>query len=95
MKKKIFCLVNGGRGTDMQNVLALCEDGHCLGQHLSSSEGWAKHDIGITSDMKHDSYKQHCPDGYDLVWLDNPEDSDELKAAYTLNQELRVAAETD
>lgn len=86
--KKIFCFVNSGRDTNWQIVIALCEDGHCLAQHLSSSEGFAKHDIGITSDCKHEKYKEHCPEGYELIWLDNPESSVDLDAAYEKNQEL-------
>lgn len=75
----------------MNVVIALCEDGHCLAQHLSSNEGFAKHDIGLTSDWKHDNYKEHCPDGYELIWLDEPQDSKEIDAAYELNQQLREA----
>lgn len=86
--KKIYCFINGGKGTDMNNVIALCEDGHCLAGHLSSTEGWAKHDIGINSDWKHDKYKEHCPEGYELVWVDDAEGHEGIDAAYTLNQAL-------
>lgn len=86
--KKIYCFVNGGRNTEFQHVIALCEDGHCLAAHLSSHEHWAKHDIGINSDWKHDKYKEHCPEGYELIWIDNPETSEEISEAYKLNQEL-------
>lgn len=37
--------------------------------HLSSGETWCKHDMGITSDWKHDIYNEMYPDGYELVWL--------------------------
>lgn len=93
MKKKIYCFVNSGRGSDMQHVIALCEDGHCLAGHLSSSEGFAKHDIGMTSDWKHDHYKEHCPEGYELIWVDEPGGSPEIDAAYLLNQQIAKAAE--
>jgi hypothetical protein len=89
MIKKIYCFVNSGKGSDWQNVIALCEDGHCLAQHLSSSEGWAKHDIGINSNWKHDNYKNHCPEGFELIWIDEPENSEEVDLAYSLNQKLR------
>ena len=88
MAKKIYCFVNSGAGTDMQFVIALCEDGHCLAQHLSSSLGFAKHDIGMNSDWKHENYKEHCPEGYELVWIDDPKNSLEIDAAYLLNQQL-------
>lgn len=93
--KKIFCFVNSGRNTQWQMVVALCEDGHCLAQHCSSSERWAKHDIGINSDWKHDNYKGHCPDGYELVWLDNPSGIPEFEAACKKNEELSVLAEKE
>jgi len=90
--KKIFCFINGGNGSDWFNVLALCEDGHCLAQHVSSSEWWAKIDIGVNSDRQHDQYKEHCLDGYELVWIDDPANSAELAAAYAKNQELAADA---
>jgi len=86
--KKIFCFVNSGKGTDCQAVMALCADGVFLASHISSSEGFARHDIGITSDWKHDTYKKHCPEGFDLEWVDDPLNHPELMAAYELNQKL-------
>jgi len=85
---KIFCWVNAGKGTDWQVVMAMAEDGTCLASHVSSSESFAKHDIGITSDWKHETYKKHCPDGYELVWVDDarPGNHPGLDAAYAKNQ---------
>lgn len=40
-----------------------------IANHGSSGETWCKHDMGITSDWKHDIYKVEHPDGYELVWL--------------------------
>ena len=49
------------------------EDGvtklNSIAGHWSSGENWCKHDMGITSDWKHDTYKELYPDGYELVWL--------------------------
>jgi len=50
---------------------AVAEDGYALCSHLSSSVEFSKHDMGLTSDWKHDIYKKHYPDGYNLVWLDS------------------------
>lgn len=84
----IFCWVNSGRGTDWQVVMAMAEDGTCLASHVSSNEDWAKHDIGITSDWKHEDYRRHYPDGYELVWVDDakPGNHSGLDAAYAKNQ---------
>ncbi len=53
-------------------VTAVAEDGTVLAGHYSSSEWWARHDIGIGSEWKHDKYKAHYPDGYELVWEEPP-----------------------
>lgn len=71
-KTKIYCTVNGGGG-DMWNAIAICEDGHSLAGHLCSSEGWCAHDLGIGSDWKHDKYREHCPEGYELIWVSGAE----------------------
>lgn len=84
---KIFCFVNGG-SPGWFSALAICEDGHCLAGHTCSSEGWAQHDLGIGSDWKHDKYREHCPNGFELVWVDDPKTHPGLQAAYLLNQEL-------
>lgn len=81
---KIFCFVNGGNERDWFQVIALCEDGHCLAQHISSSVRFAMHDIGINSEIKHENYKGHCPNGYELVWVNADEviGHTEIDAAY-------------
>lgn len=86
---KIYCFVNSGVGTDWQNVLAMAEDGTCLAEHISSSKGFAKHDIGWTSDWQHEHYGKHYPDGYELEWVDSPKDHEGLLHAYALNQERK------
>ena len=50
---------------------AIAEDGTPLAGHLSSNEDFLKHGMGLTSSWKHDKYKVHYPDGYELKWLNN------------------------
>jgi hypothetical protein len=73
-KPKIYCFINGGTNYFM-NVAALAEDGTTLAGHASSNEYWAQHDIGILSDWKHENYQKHYPNGFELVWLNDPEKS--------------------
>lgn len=40
-----------------------------IASHWSSNEAWCMHDMGITSDWKHDIYKELYPNGYELIWL--------------------------
>jgi hypothetical protein len=70
---------------------ALAEDGKCLARHLSSSVSFSKHDMGLTSDWKHEHYKEHYPDGFELEWIDEDKlDGHEgFKAAYQKNQEKK------
>jgi hypothetical protein len=67
---KIYCFINGG-SPGFLCVVALAEDGTGICSHLSSNIMYAKHDIGISSDWKHDLYKNHYPNGYELEWIDN------------------------
>ncbi len=92
-KPKIFCWVNSGRDTDMQMVCAMAEDGTGLAGHCSSSEHWARHDIGMTSDWKHDLYRKHYPDGYELEWVSDakPGQHAGIDAAYAKNQAIYAA----
>jgi hypothetical protein len=88
---KIYVFLTGRweRTGDVMSA-ALAEDGTGLGGHLSSSESWAKHDMGVTSNRKHEGYREHYPHGYEVVWLDNPEADAGWQAAHALNQRQLV-----
>lgn len=81
---KIFCFIDEQLATGDVIVRALAEDGTHLAAHFSSSVRWAKHDIGITSDWKHEHYKKHYPDSYELVWVDDPETHEDIQPAIAL-----------
>lgn len=69
-KPKIFiCGAPGGISKFDWTGCALAEDGTGLGEHLCSSLDFVQHDMGVTSDWKHEHYAKHYPDGYCLVWL--------------------------
>ena len=91
--KKIYCFINNKEITNWNDVIALAEDGHFLTNHISSDKYWAQHDIGLTSDWKHDIYEKYYPDGYELVWLDNPESDKGWLAAIEYNNSLGKEAE--
>lgn len=75
--KTIYATVNGG-SDGWWNAIAICECGSALAGHISSTHGWAKHDMGLDNDVmkQHAKYRAHCPDGYKLVWVG----SDELRS---------------
>ena len=85
--------VHGSRpGGDVLGC-ALSEDGVGFPNHLCSSVAFAKHDMGLTSDWKHEFYREHAPDGYELEWVDDPETHEGWLAAMALNQQRREEAE--
>jgi hypothetical protein len=90
MKPKIFlwCVPASGWGPSDVIGYALAEDGTGLASHLSSNELFSKHDMGLTSDWKHKTYKEHYPDGFELVWIDDAErgGNPEFEEAYQKNQ---------
>lgn len=79
---KIFIFNNGG-SPGWYSAQALSEDGYFLAGHICSEDGWIDHDMGITSDWKHDVYNKHYPGGWELVRVTgNIKEHEGLKAAY-------------
>jgi len=83
--KKIYVFIQSGKGTDWVHGMAISEDGVVLAEHISSSHGWFLHDMGIESDWKHELYKAHYPEGYELILVNDPKNDPELKAAVEKN----------
>lgn len=65
---------------------ALAEDGTGLASHISTNKFYSQHDLGLTSNWKHEGYALHYPSGYELEWVENPEEHEGWKAAMALNQ---------
>jgi len=88
MMHTIYCFSNGGAG-QWYKAMAMADDGHVLAQHICSAVAYMAHDLGITSDWKHDAYNAHFGEGsWELVWVDNPLTHHGLQAAYALNLAL-------
>ena len=88
MKHKIFCFNNGGP-EGFLHAVALADDGHCLTQHCCSSEAFMAHDLGITSNWKHDRYNEHFGESnWELEWVSNPDTHEGLQAAFKLSEAL-------
>ena len=67
-KPKIYAFsntMNGGEG----EAIAMAEDGAVVGSHWCSNEGWVPHDLGVTSDWHHEGYKEHYPNGFEVVFV--------------------------
>jgi hypothetical protein len=93
MKHTIYCFNNGGE-TGWYVACAIADDGHCLAQHICSHPNFMPHDLGITSDWKHEYYNAHFGEGnWELEWVDDVKGHEGLKAAFALNQKLREESE--
>lgn len=63
---------DAGRDGDVYGMAFTVGDGYynIVASHLSSGKCWYEHDMGITSDWKHDTYERVADDGeYDIVNL--------------------------
>ena len=78
---KIYGFVNGG-SSGWYSVEALTEDGVFLAGHCCSHPAYGPHDIGVTSDWHHESYRKYYPDGFEVVWIEDAKTDERLKAAH-------------
>ncbi len=85
MKIYLACFPGGFRAGDVIGY-ALSENGEGLASHLSSDVYFSKHDMGLTSDWKHDYYAKCFPEGYELIWIDNPDTDERWLKAMELNK---------
>lgn len=71
------------------SAIAIADDGHVLGQHICSHEGYMRHDLGMDgSNWKHENYDKHFgKDGWELIWMDD-HNAPEIQAACALNAKL-------
>ncbi len=91
MKIYLTCFKGGMSPNDVMGY-ALAEDGTALASHLCSHKGYAMSDMGWTSKAKHDIYTKFYPDGFELEWVDEPENHSGWLAAIKLNKAKSKAA---
>ena len=88
----IYCFNNGGPARFLSAV-ALGDDGICIAGHCCSDEGFMPHDLGITSDWKHELYDAHFGAGnWKLEWVADPASHAGLNAAIALAEANHEAA---
>ena len=66
---KVFIYARAPKDGEFVISYAIDKDKNTLANHMSSNLAWARHDMGLESDWKHDVYTEKFPDGYELVWL--------------------------
>ena len=48
---------------------AFVDDMGIIASHACSASGWVPHDMGITSDWKHEAYDELFPDGWEIEYM--------------------------
>jgi hypothetical protein len=84
---KIYIFANGETPVGDLIGTAIAEDGTLLGQHYSTNAFYMKHDMGLSSENKHNFYRAHYPDGFEVVFVPDPSKNPGLLAALKRNQE--------
>jgi hypothetical protein len=92
-KPKIFCFLNQQSGGNPGMAYAIAEDGTILGTHFCSCDGYVPEDLGVspgTRPDRHETYKEHYPDGYEMEFIPCSElqDHEGAKKAWELNQKM-------
>lgn len=86
---KIFIYARKPEGGSFVVSYAITKDNNeVLASHLSTNLEWAKHDMGVNSDWKHDVYMEKFPNGYELIWLgmlNTPDEFISVAGEYGIN----------
>jgi hypothetical protein len=80
---------NNGGGDNWYEALLITEDGHWIGSHLCSHEGYMPNDLGILTGSRSDrhvTFAAYYPDGYrmEFVGYDEFKTHERIKAACAL-----------
>ena len=71
-KHKIYVFPFGKWHDDVRG-LAIGDDGKILAGHVSSVKEFIKHDLGVTSDWHHTTYRNAYGEGnYEVVYTEDP-----------------------
>lgn len=93
--KKIYCFNNGG-SYGWMSAIAIAEDGNVVAVHTCSNESFMRHDLGLTSDWKHENYNEHYGEGnWELEWVGDLDNHAGLAEALRLNSLLEEGEENE
>lgn len=95
-KRKIYAFVNGG-SRDWWNVVAVADDGECVGGHVCSHPCFGPGDMGCTAQdwsNKREKYAEKFPEGYTLEWIDNLDKRPDVMAIIKAANEREAAKAT-
>jgi hypothetical protein len=63
---------NNGGSPGWYSAQLISQDGHWLGSHCCSHEGYMPADLGVLADTRpdrHEEFQKHYPDGYRMIFV--------------------------
>jgi hypothetical protein len=90
---------NNGGSPSWLHAVAIAQDGHALGSHICSDEGYMPSDLGILDGTRNDrhekEYQPHYPNGYRMEWVPSTDIDGHagLNSALAANKAIADAAE--
>lgn len=84
----IYCFVNSVHPSGMMQVVALSQSGRILAKDYAETEHESRAKIGLGSFNHHDQYELSYPNGYMLLWVNNPREDPELRRVIEINNRL-------
>lgn len=88
-RTKLFAFINGQPEDGAGHCGTILSDrGEFLLEHVVDEPEDAPAALGIGSDCHHDIYSEYAPEGWELVWVEQPLDHADVQAAYALHKAL-------
>lgn len=84
----IYCFINSAHPAGMMQVVALSQGGRILASDYGRNEHECQSKIGLGGFRHHDQYELAHPNGYMLLWVDDPHNDPELRRVIKINQRL-------
>ena len=89
-KATIFVFCNSC-APQWHSAVAIAADGTGLTGHVCSGHAWFDHDMGFSSNWKHDVYDKHYPEGWELEYVETTAiaNHERLQKAFKLHRAMQ------
>jgi hypothetical protein len=84
----IYCFINSEHPSGMKQVVAMSQGATILAEDYGRSDHECRVKIGLGGFNHHEKYEQVHPNGYMLVWVDDPKNDPELTRVIRVNETI-------
>lgn len=84
----IYCFINSEHPAGMKQVVAMSQAGRILAEDYGQSDYDCRVKIGLGSMRHHDQYALEYPNGYMLMWVNDPHRDAELRRVIEMNRTI-------